>query len=547
MLAYADRVRETTTTAGIGAVTLGGAAYGYQSFQSAFGAGPQTVTYTLEGTPAPGTYRLRVEVQYGQVTPDNVNGGYQADSDGNYNRTGTPNTWTAGLGDNHKGLLRGGDTFNTFSFSNVSLGGAPPTGNTFVYPQSEFFQVPLGHVPLQASGSTTLMFLQQMQGGGSVGPNLGSSLSVANEQWSNVGGVGAGSGINNLYPATAVQTQIQITVRTSNLAQSGSRIIPWMHFTTVPPGWTGVIFGDVGTQATRANSPTNLYTIDPHIDFTFLFQLNDSTFGTPPLSKNMPSHTRLPSDLAFLAWRATDAQGNGLNSLQWTEKFWDDKQLISSPSSPAGSLNVTGATQGGQAGWSNAFLGWSNQLPGGQWDWLDTITTSFATGLEGLDAGTMSLLVVNPGFRVIATTTPQTNGDLLVSASIEDVTTGVEVALDSSGPGGLLGLLVVFRYDPTTALMQFWSAPPGPFLALKNATLASPVVGFNMSASVNDPSTAQRTIPAATLAQWGTTELIFKINLYVGGAPYMALYQILPSATLHKTIAGHGVVIRSIG
>ena len=48
-LAYADRVLETSTTTGTGALTLGGATTGYQAFSSAFVTG-QTVYYTIVNT-----------------------------------------------------------------------------------------------------------------------------------------------------------------------------------------------------------------------------------------------------------------------------------------------------------------------------------------------------------------------------------------------------------------------------------------------------------------------------------------------------------------
>lgn len=43
----ADRVQETTTTTGTGAVTLGGAVAGYQSFATAFPIKPCKVAYLL--------------------------------------------------------------------------------------------------------------------------------------------------------------------------------------------------------------------------------------------------------------------------------------------------------------------------------------------------------------------------------------------------------------------------------------------------------------------------------------------------------------------
>ena len=45
-MAYADRVQETTTTAGTGNLTLAGAVAGYQAFGSAFGVG-DTFEYAI--------------------------------------------------------------------------------------------------------------------------------------------------------------------------------------------------------------------------------------------------------------------------------------------------------------------------------------------------------------------------------------------------------------------------------------------------------------------------------------------------------------------
>jgi hypothetical protein len=47
MTAIADRVVETTTSTGTGAVTLAGAKAGYRSFASAFGASPLVVGYAI--------------------------------------------------------------------------------------------------------------------------------------------------------------------------------------------------------------------------------------------------------------------------------------------------------------------------------------------------------------------------------------------------------------------------------------------------------------------------------------------------------------------
>jgi hypothetical protein len=47
----ADRVKDTTTTTGTGAITLASSApTGYQTFASAFGSGSRVVNYCIQGT-----------------------------------------------------------------------------------------------------------------------------------------------------------------------------------------------------------------------------------------------------------------------------------------------------------------------------------------------------------------------------------------------------------------------------------------------------------------------------------------------------------------
>ena len=43
----ADRTQETTSSTGTGAITLGGAVSGYQSFATAFGSGSRLVSYLI--------------------------------------------------------------------------------------------------------------------------------------------------------------------------------------------------------------------------------------------------------------------------------------------------------------------------------------------------------------------------------------------------------------------------------------------------------------------------------------------------------------------
>ena len=62
-----DRVKETSTTTGTGAITLAGAVTGYQTFANAF-TNPTVVRYTIEGVDANGVPTGDWEVGVGTFT-----------------------------------------------------------------------------------------------------------------------------------------------------------------------------------------------------------------------------------------------------------------------------------------------------------------------------------------------------------------------------------------------------------------------------------------------------------------------------------------------
>jgi hypothetical protein len=64
---YADRVKETTTTTGTGALTLAGASTGYQTFNAAFGVGP-AFYYCIEAVDGSGVPTGDWEVGQGALS-----------------------------------------------------------------------------------------------------------------------------------------------------------------------------------------------------------------------------------------------------------------------------------------------------------------------------------------------------------------------------------------------------------------------------------------------------------------------------------------------
>lgn len=148
---------------------------------------------------------------------------------------------------------------------------------------------------------------------------------------------------DNRFPAVATTYTPAITV--PNDALTG---VPFVAFTMV----------------TSTNAA-----VDPRITRRPLFQIDDNTFGTPPMSKDILSHQRQVSQQGFLASRSTNARGEGVNGLTYNVSLTPDK-----PGTPISQTGLVTVTQGGEAGWAPNFLSWSSSLPNGTWRKSATIT-----------------------------------------------------------------------------------------------------------------------------------------------------------------------------
>lgn len=458
------------------------------------------------GTARAGTYRVRIRAQRTDV------GTYDVNSDNG----GTPPA--AGSSDFGKGYLRAGTAFSSFVYSDASLGGAAPTNNRFVYPKSQFFRATLGDQVVQnASDVVRSITLQQFQA--SVQKSIGTAnVSLATPgvlDITRTGGVGSASGVNNDFLVGDTNTDVRLTALNSTLS-----LQPWTHFTSLPSGWTGTNSGTLGSGNTQADKSA-LYTVDPRITFTQLLQLNSSTFATPPSSTNVASGQRLTSDLAFLAARATDANGGGVNGLAWTEKLWDAGNLISSEGSPWKSRSTTSATQGGQAGWSDAFMTWDAQLPGGGWTQKEVITSSKATGLEAANTRSLTLLAANSNILVIARITPASGNEADHVHAGDDVTAVVTVIHASDAqqvaPDAAPSFFLL-RYNPSAARLEYLDGS----YAWQSA-VGGTFVSHSTTAAAGDAKTFTKTFTGAQTAGWGNTDLLGIVGrAVVGSTPYIS-------------------------
>lgn len=376
-----------------------------------------------------------------------------------------------------QGWIRGTTTAITTT-SNVSSGGTKPAKYGFTY--TVFYRTAFAAAAYQAYAVSTTLGVIATSAPSAAGPNWDGNFGVC----------------DNRFP---VSSSAQVTAITLPNAVLGT-----------------------GSSFTTITSTNDTGTYDPRITFSQLLQLNASSFATPPSSTNNTAGQRLTSDLGFLAARAVDSNGVGINGLAWTEKLWDTGLLVSSEASPSKTRASISQTKGGQAGWSDAFLTWDSSLPGGAWTQKEIVTTANATGLELTNTRALTLLSANPNYRVIAKLGPATitadldhshAGDpILATFAIFDTSTGFEVAPDTGTP-----FVAIVRYDPALERFEYADAayvwqPCNP----------GPIYQHALISSIGDAKNFQRLFTAVNTSTWNALDLFCIAGCKVGGTPYAA-------------------------
>lgn len=406
-------------------------------------AGADTTFYatsdgTSTGTPKAGTYRIRIRAQL----TDAVAGNYDADSDGGYTRTGTPQLWDASLSRADKGYVRAGVGISTVAPSNNTLGGSLPS--PFAWPDTLRLRLTADN---QAHAGSSLVLNTATLNGATPVRAATATASASSTTWDDAGAIS----LDKTDPTT-------FGIKIGAPANSTLSSRPWTHFESAPTSWT-LGATDGGAQTTKAVSMSRqaYLTWDGRITVSHLLQLNDNAYGTPPSSKDISPRNRLVSDLGFVAARATNARGEGVNGITWTRSLRDASSLVAEVFGDS----VVTATAGGEAGWDPALGAWSSSLPGGGWTHRRTITApSGVTGQEVTPTATMTLLAPNPAYRVICAggayglTADKDHwhaGDpLLVGVALMDTVTGKLITPDSGSPKMMVG-----RFNQTLGRAEY--------------------------------------------------------------------------------------------
>lgn len=407
--------------------------------------------------------------------------------------------------DNARGYLRARVTLSSYSISNASLGGAEPA--SFAFPDSIFQRATLDAVwyrSLAVAAAGRQSSTDKRTDAGTA------QTAVARDySWTTTATTVSGLGrVNNgQWAISSTAADARFTVPSNTFGGSADREYEW-----AASGHTGS-FTPSGANLDSASR----YTVDPRITFTQLFQVNTSTFSTPPISGDTASGSRLTSQLGFTASRATNARSEGVNSLAWTEKIWDNGTLTGTEGSPTHSRSTTSQAQGGQDGWSDAFLAWSDSLPGGSWTMKEAITTTDATGLELTPSRTLTLVAINPAISLRIYGNNITNpsrhlkvGDgVRVHVNLVDTDNFIRVLPDA----GTIRLTVFrMKTDNTVEYLKTdftWTS----------GTPNTAADTFLMAASVGDPTVFYYDFSAVQTANW-LYDVRFGVRCLYGGTPY---------------------------
>lgn len=380
-------------------------------------AGSQTDTFyftdtgLVGGSPRCGTLELHLRVV---KTTGGPTATYSTDTDG------TPNTPPTGFTTTilDKGWIRGTTTL-VEDISNVGLGSAPNTPGA--YDDSLYVRLTAGATAYVARTLSVALSAGSLSGSTDSTVNIVRDLTFANV-------------VDERFAAAVTTVTVAVTVPNATLTG-----LPWTVFTS---------------------TTDDSIDVDPRIRIIPLFQLDDDTYGTPPLSKNVADHKRLGSQQGFMCGRFINARGEGINGLTYNVALDPDK-----PGSPVTQTGKTTTTQGGQAGWGNGFTAWSSSLPGGLW--VKSVDITGPTDIDtdsylSLAAGENNdyfLVATDLNLKMVCGTAPLNAADggshvtpdmdLFVGATLWDTVNDVLVSLDAEPT------VTIVRFNFTTFTLQY--------------------------------------------------------------------------------------------
>lgn len=298
--------------------------------------------------------------------------------------------------------------------------------------------------------------------------------------------------------------------------------------------------GATNSPRVTATKTDATFDVDPRLTAVHLFQIDDDTFGTPPLSKNVASKEMLTSQTGFLATRILNARSEGQNGLTVSQLL--DPVL---PGTNVGPTSTVTALQGGQDGWTS-FLVWESSKPGGTWNKTSDVTAPSSIDgnsylLASTDAYTM--LAVNPNYRVIVGGGVASGGDagdhwhpgetFQIGATLVDM--GRMDLLAASLVSGKEPKCVIGRFTDT-GLVETLRADAYTGIAVTAATwvtlpddsdlltVGNLITLFNAETALGSGADSRVwlvQIHSSVTAAWDTTDLVVIARFYdTSGTPY---------------------------
>ncbi len=470
----------------------------------------EKIASTVDFTPTKaGTYRLRLRVIW-DSNGSSIEGGYTGTTDGAWSRQGTTPLWSNSPSTD-KGYLRSGVALASIDIDNsTAFDGAP-------VPFAWHDRVRLratSDVAAVANSSSLVIDADTTELGARI-KDTEIVASTSSTTWQDSGGT---SLLGNNESDFGIVLGLP-----ANSTLSGR---PWLHFESVPVGWTlgSTDGGNATTKSTTVSLDTAL-AYDPTLHIDHHLQVNDNTYD-----QALSVISRLTADLGFVSFEVTNARGELVNGITATETLTDDGNLV------AAAINRSVTTQAN--GRPPSMAAWDSALPGGGWTHTVTITgPADAVGLEEPTSETWSLLAINPNIGVIVgagSTTLAAEGDhwspgssLLVGVALYDSRIRTLVAPDADpSPHALLGR---FRQDLGYAEYldeNFdWQILGG-----AEATI------HPLMQSPSDPRVWITTLAAEETAAWvePTIDLFVIGSLFHNGTPYWNVTSLPVLAANHK-------------
>lgn len=439
-----------------------------------------------------------------------TNGGptatYDVESDGSPNTPPTGHTATTA----DKGWIRA-TTTATVAVSNIALGGSKV--EPAVFGESVFARMVLAAPPFQSRALTATFT--------GTSKSAASSASTSATKDVTFSGTSTATGRVNIGFPAADGTYTCTIATPGNDAVTGQ---PWTSLTSIT---------------------TDTLRVDPRLTCAHLLQLDDNSYGSPPLSKLEASGERPATSIGYLGTHFRHARGDVVGDVTSGGVNGIAASITLTAQRDGSSISRAASTtaEGGEDGWTSGFMTWTSQLPGGAWDKAVTITgPSDVVGASYLLNGTAEYSLLanrNPFIEVVAgggmageqADHFSAGAALLLGVSLFNTRTA-EVVEPDSDPAPVIALM---RFDPATGLGEYLDTD----YAWK-ALGAGAVPTWSMAQSPTDPRVWVASFSAAQTAGWGDVDFFAVVALHYEAVAYSSRLSVAVTGASNPH-AGYGV------